>query len=422
MSKTESPRLVGVVQLLVAMITTNLSNVLLKVLSGKRFAPLMSAGLVTAIGGALMILPFKVGYDRSAGRKLGAFSVRWTGFRWRELREHGWKILLFTAVSFFLNLFYGEGVVNCSLTVFVALETAGLLLTPALISVFAPLARRLCEPLLSALFKDRSPRGFEEPFFTKKSIKAFLKSFKAFIWPGVTLGGVLLLTLPGEGAHTNLLGFIFAFLTGAGMAVRLMMTKKLPDGTGNLVRGWSGFFAGLGLMAFSPLVETSNPVLSGWLVLVVLAAALTNTTIPSVMEVSATRNLKNAATVAVILAATPVVALVIACLQNLQWPSKFEWIAIPLVVLGAVGAARSDRAEQEALTAPTQGDALAETQGDALADEPADNADASTGTSSNTKRPKPQRKSRSSKKAPSWKKHAGRRKAGRRRPRPKKKH
>ncbi|GAA4613461.1 hypothetical protein GCM10023195_58240 [Actinoallomurus liliacearum] len=399
MEKGKSPRLIGVAELFVAMVATNLSNVLLVVLSGKGFSALMVAGLVTAIGGALMVLPitwagFK--YDLSTGRKRIAFPIRWTGFRMHDLRAQGWNIAKFSVVSLVLNLFYGEGVVNCSLAVFVALETAGLLFTPALMNLFSPVTLHV--------WKNRSLRGFSGPLVSM----AGLRGFK---WPLVTMAGVLFLIQPGAGT-TNPLGIACAFLTGAGMAVRLVLTKKLPAGQGNLVRGWSGFNAGLGLMLLAPLVETNNPVLSGWLVIVVLAAALTNTTIPSVAEVSATRKLE-ATTVSVILAATPVVALAIACLQGWRLPSLAECTAIVLVVAGAVGAARSDSAEQAALTALSQGDALEQT------DEP----DAPTGTSkSENKKPKPQRLRRKSKKAPSWKKHAGRRKAGRRRPRPKKKH
>ncbi|MCO6009172.1 hypothetical protein NE236_29805 [Actinoallomurus purpureus] len=355
-----SPRLSGVAYLLIAMVAVNISNVQIQALVGMGFSALMVAGLLTATGGAAMNFPI-----RWVGFRTGLFKerrgivcpVRWTGFRMNDSWQRRRKILLFTAVNLVLNVFYGLGVVNCPVPVFVALEVGGLVCTSAV-------------------------QGFKQ------------RGWKAFIWPAVTMAGVLLLERPGSGS-LNMLGIAFAFLSGVGTAVRIVLTEKLEDDEAKLVRGYSGFIAGIGLILVAYMRGTSSPHLTVGLFGVLLLAALANTTIPSLAEVAATRKL-TAATVNVIQGGLPAVALLITWLTAWRLPhlieGVIEGIAITIVVIGAAGAAKAE-AKAKAKEATAKASAQAVTASDEpLGAQPSEESDAQGGMSNaQNKKPKPQR-------------------------------
>ncbi|MEV5709680.1 EamA family transporter [Actinoallomurus sp. NPDC052274] len=345
--------------LILGMVSTVYSNVQLVVLKAMGFSSLMSIGCVTAIGGALVLpLAFRAGFSP---RRL-----------WRA-------IVTFMVVNMALNIFYVQGAINCSLVVFGAVEVAGTLITALLIGLFEPVARHV--------IKQRTLRGFEGPFATRADVQKVA-------WALVTLLGVMPLVLqPGEGAaggHTNLFGIVCAGLTGAGVAVRTAMTNKLKKESQDLVRGWSGLAAGLGLIVIALFHGASMPEMSGGLLIAVLSAAMTNTAIPTAVEVFALRKLASAVTVNVILATAPAVALLIAWLEAGPAPDAIKIAAIFVVALGAVMVARSE-AKQAALKA-FNGNAAKST--DEPTDEPAAEPGAEPGVplgTSGSRSPKPER-------------------------------
>jgi hypothetical protein len=305
------------------------------------------AGWVTAIGGAAMMLLVIVPALRGGLRKVqprrvmkGLVPALRGGLRKVQprrvmkglvpaLRGGFWKnklrrfvgsivggVAVLAAANFLVNYMYGQAILHVSVSMFWAGETAGLLAGGALPEII---------------------KAFPE---VKRGPLAFMRGH--LMWPALALLGVLVLVHPWDGKF-DLVGVVFSFFSGAGMAVRLIYTDKIPSEQRIFARGLSGVIGGLGLVALGSATEANDvgSNMSAWFIGALVLTGVLNVAFPGAAEVIATKTIKNVTTTSVIMTATPVFALIIACANEWRIPNLFELIGISVVVVAAYAAAKS---------------------------------------------------------------------------------
>ncbi|CAN5387963.1 EamA family transporter [soil metagenome] len=161
---------------------------------------------------------------------------------------------------------------------------------------------------------------------------------RRFLWPGLALVGVLLLTQP-LGGGINHKGALLAVAAGVCWAIYILLTQR----AGDQVEGVTALAVSMPVAAVVSSFFVTAKVFEGMTVnilLIGLGMAVLLPVVPYVLELLALRRLTTAA-FGTLMSLEPALAFLIGFVVLHQNPGLWETVGIAIVVVAGVGAARS---------------------------------------------------------------------------------
>ncbi|OKL53772.1 hypothetical protein BSZ39_07765 [Bowdeniella nasicola] len=162
-------------------------------------------------------------------------------------------------------------------------------------------------------------------------------SKRALIYPALAMVGVVLMNRPWVG-DVDVIGVVFALLSGAAWAVYIVLTQQAGDRFSGISA--LAFTIPIAAIAFVPIgLPQALPHLSAPIIATAFGLALLMPVIPLVLEIVALRGMGPAA-FGTLMALEPAMGVVIGAIVLAQIPLPIQILGIILVVAAGIGSQR----------------------------------------------------------------------------------